>query len=393
MDDKQRPAKYLFITPGKIDRISGGSIYNRMLRDSLVRRGARVITLSVPDLPYFPGLLSSIIIALWIAVRLINNRCDAIILDSWAHPTLALFNLASRRADLRVVSIVHQLRCVERPGGAARFIAESIERASLARSDLIITVSDFMRQKIEELLEATPPIFVARPGCDPRREKSDRSGGIKTGPVKLLFVGNCARRKGLDLLVRAISQVPLSLVSLDVAGSLDFEPGFAAELRREVARLGINEVVRFHGRVSDDSLERLYEESDLFVMPSHYEGYGIVYAEAMRAGLPVIAVNAGPVREIVRAGENALLVPPRDPRALAEAITRLAGDRRLREGHGAPQPGACSRASYLGPYVRAGIRRARSSLILFCGSITPALSGREVFYEYYTSFIICSPFL
>jgi glycosyltransferase involved in cell wall biosynthesis len=330
--NKQQPGAYLLITPGKIDRLTGGSIYNRILRDSLVERGARVRTLSLPDPPYFASLLLSIIIAPWIAIRLINRNYDAIILDSWAHPTLALFSLALRHAsDIRIVAIVHQLRGLESRAGAARFIAESIERASLARSDLIVTVSDFMRRKVEDLLGADRPILVARPGCDLRRQKVDITDKyLKRGPVRLLFVGNCVRRKGLDLLVSALSQVEGASVRLDLAGSLEFDPEFAAELRRRVDRLGLKDVVSFHGRVSDDELERLYLESDLFVMPSYYEGYGIVYAEAMRAGLPIIAQDAGAVREIVRAGENALLVPPDDPRALAEAITRLAGDGDMR---------------------------------------------------------------
>jgi glycosyltransferase involved in cell wall biosynthesis len=329
---KQRPGTYLFITPGKIDRLTGGSIYNRKLRDSLVERGARVRTLSVPDLPYFPSLFLSILIAPWIALRFIDRGYDAIILDSWAHPALALFSLALRPASrIRVVAIVHQLRGPERRAGAARFIAESIERASLARSDLIVTVSDFMRRNIEELLGAGRPVLVARPGCDLRRQRVDIAGkGVKAGPVRLLFVGNCVRRKGLDLLVSALSRVEGAPVRLDLVGSLDFDPQFAAELRRTVEHLGLTDVVRFHGRVTDDALERIYGESDIFVMPSYYEGYGIVYGEAMQAGLPIIAVDSGAVREIVREGENALLVPPGDPRALAEAITRLAADVDLR---------------------------------------------------------------
>jgi glycosyltransferase involved in cell wall biosynthesis len=189
-----------------------------------------------------------------------------------------------------------------------------------------------MRRNIEELLGADRPILVARPGCDLRRQGVDIADkGVRAGPVRLLFVGNCVRRKGLGLLVSALSQVEGAPVRLDLVGSLDFDPQFTAEMRRTVERLGLGDVVRFHGRVTDDALERIYRESDMFVMPSYYEGYGIVYGEAMRAGLPIVAVDAGAVREIVRAGENALLVPPDDPRALAEAISRLAGDERMRE--------------------------------------------------------------
>jgi glycosyltransferase involved in cell wall biosynthesis len=68
---------------------------------------------------------------------------------------------------------------------------------------------------------------------------------------------------------------------------------------------------------------------DVFVQPSLYESQGLAILEAMAAGVPVVATDVGGVRDAVRDGETGLLVPPSDPRALAEAIARLCGDREL----------------------------------------------------------------
>ena len=83
------------------------------------------------------------------------------------------------------------------------------------------------------------------------------------------------------------------------------------------------------GCVDDAALDAAYASADLFVLPSRYEGYGIVYAEALAFGLPVVACDVGPVPRLVGA-EAALLVPPGDMEALSEALDRLLEDSALR---------------------------------------------------------------
>ena len=93
--------------------------------------------------------------------------------------------------------------------------------------------------------------------------------------------------------------------------------------------------VRVHGRVPDDALARLYAESDALLLPSTHEGYGMVLAEAVAAGLPIIASRVGAVPEVVRAGLEAELVPPGDAGGMARAIIRLADpqERQRRAAH------------------------------------------------------------
>ncbi len=83
------------------------------------------------------------------------------------------------------------------------------------------------------------------------------------------------------------------------------------------------------GPVDDDTLATAYARADLFALPSHYEGYGIVYAEALAHGLPVLACGVGPVPDLV--GEQAvLLVPSEDEKALSGALDLLLPDAELR---------------------------------------------------------------
>ncbi|HVF89823.1 MAG TPA: glycosyltransferase family 4 protein [Blastocatellia bacterium] len=339
------PVTCLFIVPGDPERLTGGSIYNLRSLVYLRARGCRVDVLSVPDLSYFAALFLGVLLTPWLLARLARGKYGLVIQDSWAHPSLLAFNLACRAArGIRMVRIVHQLRWMERGNRISKAVASRVERASLASSDLIITVSDFMRRGTEALLGGGSKIdiIVAAPGCDrqngtpaaPSPHARQGEGSGPDSPVRLLFVGNCTRRKGLHHLIDAMASLTDVRVALDVVGDCAFEPAYYRELRRAVADKGLQDMVSFHGRVSDELLKQFYCDAQIFVLPSSYEGFGIVCAEAMGAGLPVIASSHGPAREIVSENENALLAPPGDPRALAGLIRELATDPGMRARFG-----------------------------------------------------------
>lgn len=328
----------LFIVPGRLDRLTGGSIYDKRLADHLDSLRMRVEVASLPDLDYIAGGIAGLIAGPRLAAKLLTRRYDLVITDAWAHTTLALFSLFCRITRKRrppVVMIVHQLRSTERPNAIARRLAEALERHALLSADSIITVSRFMRESIERLIDNRVHVTVAPPGCDSREATAPVSERTcvdsSRDPLRLLFVGNCMRRKGLNYLVAALSFIKDLDLKIDVVGSLEYEPDHYRDLARESEMAGVEDKITFHGRVSDRRLAQFYAGADLFVMPSLYEGFGIVYAEAMRAGLPIIATDSGPAREIVEAGGNALVVRAADSAALAEAIRELAVDERKRE--------------------------------------------------------------
>jgi glycosyltransferase involved in cell wall biosynthesis len=95
-------------------------------------------------------------------------------------------------------------------------------------------------------------------------------------------------------------------------------------LRALAHELRIESSVTFHGAVpEDDAVRRRYFEAQVFCLPSRQEGFGIVFLEAMAAGLPIVAARAGAVPEVVPEGEAGILVPPRAPERLAEALILL----------------------------------------------------------------------
>ncbi|WP_176787276.1 glycosyltransferase [Sphingomonas sp. NFR15] len=161
------------------------------------------------------------------------------------------------------------------------------------------------------------------------------------GTVRLLFVGRLELRKGADLLLDALPSLLAKHPGLvvDIVGDDDVLVG-GARLRdrfaQTVARDGIDaERVTFHGSVSREELLRHYASCDIFVAPSRYESFGLIFVEAMIFSKPVVGVAVGGVVEVVTDGEDGLLIAKDDTKLLAEAISRLAGDANLRAKLGA----------------------------------------------------------
>lgn len=146
----------------------------------------------------------------------------------------------------------------------------------------------------------------------------------------LLFVGQMTIRKGYDLAIQAFATVLQSCPEaslLMVSGINQEEQSQAFQLARE---LGVERRVHFLGYLSDEELINLYRASDAFLFPTRFEGFGLPLLEAMAAGCPVITTNIPVVQEIVRDGENGLLVPYNQAGMLAQATLRVVQDHELR---------------------------------------------------------------
>ena len=137
--------------------------------------------------------------------------------------------------------------------------------------------------------------------------------------VRLVTVARLLERKGIHTILEACAKPTVLPVELSIIGTGPFEP----ELREMVAEMGLADRVRFLGFVPNDELPHHYRESDIFVLPSETESFGLVFAEAMSCGLPIAASNVGGIPETVRDGVDGLLCPPRQPLALRENIQRL----------------------------------------------------------------------
>ncbi len=158
------------------------------------------------------------------------------------------------------------------------------------------------------------------------------------GVTKLLFVGRLEPRKGADALLAILPGVLAAAPTLavDIVGEDDILVGDDTLRRRfEAGHPDLRRRVRFHGAQPRAALLAHYAASDIFIAPSQYESFGLVFIEAMCFGKPVVAFDVGGAREIVADGDTGLLAPAGDGAALAACVLRLATDPALRVRLGA----------------------------------------------------------
>ena len=156
--------------------------------------------------------------------------------------------------------------------------------------------------------------------------------------LRFLFVGRLESRKGIDVLLAAAPDVLRQLpeARLDIVGDDSIRDDGGATIReRFEAGAEVAARIVFHGRVEEAALAAHYAACDVLVAPSRYESFGLVYAEGLRAGKPVIAGQGGGGPEVVEVGVSGLLVPPGDVAALTEAMLSLGRDADLRREMGA----------------------------------------------------------
>jgi len=238
-----------------------------------------------------------------------------------------LFHALNQRADStryrRTVSTFHDLFVLTGDYSSAEFRDRFSHQARQAaeRSSLIICVSRFTAQQVEQLLKVEPArIRVIHHGTrhPPERRTQQRQ------PI-VLFTGAIQRRKNVQRLVEAFEQAAPPGWQLVLAGSR----GFGAE--SAIARIEASPRradIQLRGYVPAIVLEELYRRASIFAFPSLDEGFGMPVLDAMARGLPVLTSNCSAMPEV--AGDAALLVDPHDTAAIAEGLRKLATDETLR---------------------------------------------------------------
>jgi glycosyltransferase involved in cell wall biosynthesis len=208
------------------------------------------------------------------------------------------------------------------------------------RARHVITVSEYVRQSAllrgmpEDRVTTVPNLTSIRPVVGPDRSTLRAELGITDDEVVVIAVGRLDGQKGYLELVDAVAAARCSSQPFRVliCGAPGYNAGDAEAIQLRVGEHRLDDVVQFLGHRSD--IPALLNASDVFCLPAKMEGFGLVYIEAMRAGLPVVALRSGGVPEIVVDEVTGLLSYPGDSHQLAHNLRSLIEDRRMREDMG-----------------------------------------------------------
>ena len=362
-DGPPQPA-VLLITPWYGGTHGGVAVATESLAHALIARGGTCVVLrSAPD-GVFPressGLVGERIIDLCIrddtfATGSIRQRIGYAIrrrvlertlrrLIRKYHIEVAHFHFAilgydsmmraARKVGLRVVTTFHGAdvnKTLHDP------TAPGLVRNMALLSDHVTVVSRTLHERllaeVPEVADRVSLIHNVVPTSFARAIEAPRTKGEHAVRHDILLVGQLIPRKGGDVLLDAFAHVleKLPRARVAFAGSGEFEP----QLRLQAERLGITGSVDFLGELSRAQLIDAYRETSVMVIPSRSEGLPLVLLEALWIGLPVVASAVDGLPEVIRDGENGLLVPAEDSSALAQALLRVLTDDQFRAALGA----------------------------------------------------------
>jgi glycosyltransferase involved in cell wall biosynthesis len=325
--------------------VAGGQIVALQLARAARARGDRVVFLSPTRGPF-----TELVEREGMEVRLVNVsrtyklggalrlarllrglRTDVL----HTHTALAanvLSRAAGRLGGAAVVSHVH-IENHFRPNRAVRAVHTTLDNTSARLAARVLAVSEDTRRSL--VAQGYPPrlVEVVHNGIDVEAEAARHGTGLRAelgAPDGAVLVGEIARLcdvKGQRELIEAVALVPR--VHAALAGA-DLEQGgaYRSMLERLAQERGVAGRVHFLGFRPDAGA--LLDQLDVFVLPSWIEGLPVTVLEAMAHAKPVVATPVGGTAELVADGETGLLVPPRDPARLAEAISKLVADPELR---------------------------------------------------------------
>jgi glycosyltransferase involved in cell wall biosynthesis len=309
-----------FVVPGPLDQRTGGYLYDRRIIEGLRAEGRAVTVHELAG--RFPLVDDAAREAA--AASLAAMAGGLPVIDGLALPAFADLR---ERLPSPWIALVHHPLALESGLSAEQVEALArVERRLLPSAGRVIVTSPHSATDVAAYHVPEARIGVVLPGTD-AAPVARGSGGPG---LALLCVASLTPRKGhLDLLEALAELMDLDW-RLTCVGSLDRDPQTAQAVEAAIARLGLDARVTLVGEQDEAGLAPLYDRADLFVLASYHEGYGMVLAEALARGLPIVATKAGAIPGTVPPSAG-MLVEPGDPAAFAGALRQIMTEPALRD--------------------------------------------------------------
>ena len=308
---------------------TGGEVYNKALIEAAERSGWDV---KIIELYHSREKTMHVLDAnLFVLKQIMHLTADTVLMFDFGHlPSFTLGILFSRLFKKnKIIGVLHHYAYHD----ARRFRARILHRAAAyllsSKIDVLFTNSKFSIDSFKAHTAKKIPMYRVAPFVDDKTQPQYMENRFSGSVTKFLYVGTLQRRKNLHTVLRALAKLNSDFV-FDIVGAWDHEQ-YKQEVLELIESLGLTGKVSFYGRLEGRALSSMFEQATIFIMVSHMEGYGMVYADAMKHGLPIIASDRGAIPEVVTLDENGILCDPDDEQSIYAGITELLSDKeRLR---------------------------------------------------------------
>ncbi len=306
--------------PGDIKTLTGGYIYDRHLFEELRNAGRDTTLLRLPDSFPFPPAAD-----MALACKLLQDlpAATTVIIDGLAFGALPPQEVAKIKA--RIIALVHHPLAFESalPKDQQAHLLQT-ERENLRYAAQVLVPSPHTKATLVAHYDvAAERIHIALPGI--AQLPQDRPVVPRPAVPLILSVGILHPRKGHDVLIDALGLIAQQEWQACIVGSL-WEDGYDLALQDRIDRLGLTGRVRLAGRVDDATLLALYQKASVFALATRYEGYGMVFNEALLHGLPIVSCATGAVPDTVPQSAG-LLTACDDPAAFGAALATVLTDK------------------------------------------------------------------
>jgi glycosyltransferase involved in cell wall biosynthesis len=324
-NDNMNHRELAFGVPGDINTATGGYAYNRKIMSELTQAGWKVVLVALGD--GFPDPDD-------VALSKAHQKLMAVapgtplVVDGLALGVMPETAKALSK-EHTLIALVHHPLALE-SGLSKEKIArlKSSETRSLEHAKHVIVTSGATAKIVKDFGVTEDRLSVVIPGT----EVLARAPKVATTMTELLSVGTITHRKGFDILIKALALLKSLNWHLTIVGDTTRDDECARQVDQLIHQHQLQTRITIAGVLSEADLSERYAGSDVFVLASRFEGYGMAYTEAMAHGLPIIGTTAGAIADTVT-HQAGLLVAPDSVEELAKALKTMLNEPKTRENY------------------------------------------------------------